>query len=138
MHKKRLTIIFSVFSLCMAYLMVISADICFLRGDDYTKSAVSQRVKTIEEKVYRGKFLDRNMVPLVENVVSDGVPVRYGADAVACHLIGYVNGDGEGVSGLERVFEDTVKAKSVGKRKVIESADGRKIDFFGSSIYEGE
>ena len=40
------------------------------------------------------------------------VPVRYGAHALAAHLIGTVDGEGRGTSGIERAFDEVLAAHS--------------------------
>lgn len=130
----------------MVYLALSQAVICFVNGDKYTANAVSQRTDSVIIKNYRGKFLDRNFVPLVENTTSkvgiaEGketfVPVRYAPDSLARHLIGYVDADGVGVSGLEACFEDILAFKSEGKANIIRSADGKALGDMGISVHEG-
>lgn len=47
-------------------------------------------------------------LPPTEGIVQVWAPTRYDTDALACHLIGYVNGSSEGVSGVERAFDETL------------------------------
>ena len=71
MHKKRMAFVGVVFTLCMVYLVFAQAVICFVDGSEYTQSAVNQRTDSIVIKNYRGKLLDTNGVPLVENSVAE-------------------------------------------------------------------
>lgn len=53
------------------------------------------------------------LVPVEEDLSAQGiytyaVPGRYFPVPVAPHLLGYVNGEGEGVSGLERAFDEVL------------------------------
>ncbi len=130
----------------MVYLVLSQAVICFVNGDEYTANAVSQRTDSVIIKNYRGKFLDRNFVPLVENTTSrvgitEGretfVPVRYAPDSLARHLIGYVDADGVGVSGLEACFQDVLAFKSESRANIIRSADGKVLGSMGISVHEG-
>ncbi|MBQ3094297.1 MAG: penicillin-binding protein 2 [Clostridia bacterium] len=46
---------------------------------------------------------------------TDGVtqfyaPIRYGEDVLACHVIGYVNGDSRGVTGIEKEYDDRLSS----------------------------
>ncbi len=130
----------------MVYLALSQAVICFVNGGEYTANAVNQRADSVIIKNYRGKFLDRNLVPLVENTtakvgIAEGreafVPVRYAPDSLARHLIGYVDADGVGASGLEACFQDILAFKSEGRANVIRSADGKVLGDMGISIQEG-
>lgn len=149
MKNARLNFILGVFALCAVYLVGAQAVICFVKGGEYTQSAVAQRTGSVVVKSYRGKFLDRNAVPLVESDIgtvpmgADAesfayLPVRYGVDSLARHLIGYVDGDGIGAAGLEKCFEDVLRCKSEGKVNVIKSADGKVVDDMGMRLSEGE
>lgn len=149
--EKRLKVIGSFFLICALVLVAAQARICFFKGDEYSRSVASQRTQSLEVKSYRGKFYDRNMIPLVEYstgsfyIDEDGtltkergvklpdMTVRYGKDRTASHLIGYVNSDGEGVSGLEKVFDSVITAKEALKINVIKSADGKVLHKMGMS-----
>ena len=43
--------------------------ICVLKSDEYSSMAISQRTDNVPIKSRRGKLLDRNGIPLVENTV---------------------------------------------------------------------
>lgn len=47
-----------------------------------------------------------------EGITVEKVPVRYGAGALAPHLVGYINSDGEGVAGLEKAFNSILEGQS--------------------------
>lgn len=53
-----------------------------------------------------------------ENVFTFEVPERYGSDQNAIHLIGYIDGQGKGVTGLEKAMDD-VLSRNKGKISVI-------------------
>lgn len=55
--------------------------------------------------------------------------LRYGAQPTAVHLIGYVNGDGEGVCGIEQYYnEDLKRANGVLRALCATDAKGRLLD----------
>ena len=146
MHKKRLNFVGIVFALCMVYLVIAQAFICFVNGSEYTQSAVNQRTDSVVIKKYRGKFLDTNGVPLVENSttefeVAEGktalIPARYAPDSLARHLVGYVDSDGVGVSGLETCFEDVLSDRNKACARVVRSANCDVIGSVGMGIDEG-
>lgn len=55
--------------------------------------------------------------------------VRYGENPLAVHLIGYINGDGEGVCGIERYYNEELKQASGTLRALCATdAKGRLLD----------
>ncbi|MGN0519282.1 MAG: hypothetical protein ACI4LB_00940, partial [Candidatus Fimenecus sp.] len=55
--------------------------------------------------------------------------LRYGNNPTAVHIIGYVNGDGEGVCGVEQYYnEDLKRANGVLKAHCATDAKGRLLD----------
>jgi len=155
MIKRRLNVMGSCFLAVGIVLGAVQLKICIIKGEEYSQNAAMQRTDALKIKNYRGKFYDRNMIPLVENSVSKvnlvnkktfgkelsnatvTVPVRYSADAPACHLIGYTNAEGKGVSGLEKSFDSFVSASVYDKVNVVKGADGNVIAGAGMSYLRG-
>lgn len=54
--------------------------------------------------------------------------VRYGENPLAVHLVGYVNADGNGVSGIERCFNDLMKTDVTLSAKFLCDAKGDFVD----------
>ncbi|MBQ4617159.1 MAG: penicillin-binding protein 2 [Clostridia bacterium] len=54
----------------------------------------------------RSLILSEYALPASEGIVQVQVPVRYDKAALACHVIGYVDGEGHGVCGVERQMDD--------------------------------
>ncbi len=54
--------------------------------------------------------------------------VRYGENPMAVHLVGYVNSDGKGVSGIERCFDDYLKTDITLSAKFLCDAKGDFVD----------
>lgn len=153
MREKRLKTIFAFFMVCFAFLAVSCGAICLINGDAYTQSAISQRKGSISIKRNRGKIYDRNSIPLVDATASviyldeygkistkEGRPIspvqmRYGENSLAKHLVGYVDGDGNGVCGLEKEFDCLLKTNEYKKISVSKTADGRVMP---NSIFETE
>ena len=145
MKEKRLITIFTAYALCSALLVGACGVICFVKGETYTKSAVSQRSDSIVIKHYRGKIYDRGGVPLVDNTVvqlrldenaginlHSGeplalVPERYSENSIARHIIGYVDSDGVGVSGVEKAYESILASSGADSLDVMKSANGKII-----------
>ncbi|MBQ8588775.1 MAG: penicillin-binding protein 2 [Clostridia bacterium] len=156
MRKKRLNFLLTAFIICLCLLASVQVSICFVNGDSYTASAVAQRTGSVTVKQYRGKIYDRNMIPLVESdtqslmVDENGkiggsagtalpaMPVRYGEDGIAAHVVGYVDSDGIGVCGIEKSFNKLLSPLDESRINVIKSADGRLIPGMGMTIEEGD
>ncbi len=146
MNAKRSNIIGLFFLIWAVILVIGQLAICTIKSDEYSRLAVSQRTDNIPVKNRRGKLLDRNMIPLVENTPDDtrnfnglyykqGTPplrtARYPEDGTACHLIGYVNSEGKGVCGLEKTFESILNAEVYDSINVVKDAHGRVIEDVG-------
>ena len=141
--NKRLSQILSVFALCGLFLVFVQLRICIIEGENYSKRAAFQRMDTLNVKNHRGKFYDRNMIPLVEtektyrtfgtgeNARTLATVSRYDDNSALCHVIGYTDGDGIGVSGLEKCFDTYVSVSSYDKVNVIKSANGEIIETAG-------
>ena len=54
--------------------------------------------------------------------------VRYGENPMAVHLVGYVNSDGNGVSGIERCFDGMLKTDVILSAKFLCDAKGEFVD----------
>ncbi len=156
MKTRRLTFILVVFFVIMLYLASVCLKICVVNGREYTESAVMQRKGSYVIKKGRGIFADRNLIPLVEtelksytvnpdgHLCADGgksippVTVRYGANSIAKHLIGYVDTDGRGVCGLEKAMEEYLLSDGESTLTAMRGADGRIIDGAGVRVEEAE
>ncbi len=147
MKIKRTNIIGTVFLVWAIVITLGLLVICTLKSDQYSSMAISQRIDNVPVKSRRGKLLDRNTIPLVENTVDsasvftgftprNGEPfftVRYGKNNTACHLIGYVDREGKGVCGLERTFDEALSAGVYDSVNVIKDARGNIIEKMGLS-----
>ena len=152
MISKRTNIIGFVFLGWAVLILLGLSAICILKSDVYSSMAISQRTDNVPIKSRRGKLLDRNGIPLVENTVNSAsgfsgfspikdeplLTVRYGKNSSACHLIGYVNRDGEGVCGLEKTFEEELSAVASDSVNVIKDARGNVIEKMGLSYIHGK
>ncbi len=155
MNKKRIKTIGILFAVCAVFLVAAEAKICFLSGGQYTESAVMQRTSEVVIKRYRGGFTDRNRIPIVEEVAKSyllneegmlteekgtklsPITVRYSKDSVAPHLVGYVNTDGVGVCGLEKLFDKYLATVDTSEVSIVKSANGKMIQKAGISSPKG-
>lgn len=121
--------------------------ICLFSGTDYAKRAASQRSHSVVVKKYRGLFYDRSMIPLVDagaQTLSVGGSIvlnpteRYGSGSLAEHIIGYINSDGEGVSGLEKCFNSTLLTDRELSVNVLSDANGNVIAKPGMSLSDND
>ncbi len=53
--------------------------------------------------------VEKSYYPQTLNYITLSKNVRYSSSSVATHLVGYVNSDGDGVSGIERCFNSLLK-----------------------------
>lgn len=79
------------------------------------------------------KVSDRDL--RLENVALLEVPRRFPSDGVAAHIVGYVNGDGKGVSGVERAFDGVLAGGGSVNASVTVSARGRELT--GAAVSRG-
>ena len=75
---------------------------------------VSEDKDTLYETVTSGKIaVAAASAPLeTDNVQTVSRYVRYGENALAPHVIGYTNADGDGVSGVEKSYNELLKSAS--------------------------
>lgn len=148
---RKIKALWYIFLSFMILLATVQMKICLIDGEEYTKSVVSQRSHSIVIKEHRGKFFDRNMIPIVENsafeiAIGDEKGTekndvhfikRYGDNHTACHLIGYIDREGKGVSGLEKVFDTYLRGKIYDRVNVLKSANGKIIGGAGMRYVGG-
>ena len=107
------------------------------------ESAAALRSQFDSAQLWREQMSGR--VPFLMEVDTDAVecegvevfrvPERYSMDYTAPHLIGYVNADGEGQTGIERIFNDFLQqaGESIGIRYQIDAV-GRALSGSGAEI----
>ncbi|MBR2477021.1 MAG: penicillin-binding protein 2 [Clostridia bacterium] len=94
-------------------------NIAVFKGDTYTKMAVTQRTgKNDKERII---ITDRNLIPLT------GTDERYGVSHPAEHLIGYTDGTGKGVSGIEAYIDENMTHLLYTKSAGLKDAKGNHI-----------
>ena len=71
----------------------------------------------------------------LENVAVLEVPRRFPSDGVAAHIVGYVDGEGRGVSGVERAFDGALDGGGSVNASVTVSARGRELT--GAAVSAG-
>ncbi len=152
LNIKRTNVIGIIFLVWAIVLSMGQLTICTFKGEQYSLLAVNQRIDNLAIKSRRGKLLDRKGIPLVENTVDFAseftgfspvigeplLPVRYSKNSNACHLIGYIDGEGNGVSGLEKTFNSTLIAKTYDSVNVIKDARGNVIEHMGLSYSQAK
>ena len=102
-------------------LLCVLINIMVFKGSHYTFMAANQRV--FETEQHRNVICDKNMIPFTKE------NPRYDENSLASHLVGYVNADGEGVSGIEKAFNDCL-LKGSGKNLVLKDGSGKNIPNF--------
>ena len=88
------------------------------------------------ERMSQGKSVAvRIDSPITENddIKEFSVPVRYSSESLACHVIGYSDGTGRGISGIEKAF-DGVLSEHTQSVTVRFSANARGKALMGGTI----
>lgn len=76
-------------------------------------SATSEQRSNLYANLQKGLPFLTDALPKeieVDGVTSFEISQRYGKDQIAAHLIGYVNSEGEGVTGIEKAYNDLLSA----------------------------
>ncbi len=74
-----------------------------------------------------------SQITSTENIITARVPKRYSAAFTACHIIGYLNSDGKGVSGVEKACNSHLSENNSDVRFVF-SANARGRVMLGEGI----
>lgn len=111
---KRMTVCF--FLLMTLFCVTLMQLYSVSTNEDYKSAQANQSQKTKIISQSRGMIYDCNMNPLVNESFyrTDGIETvrRYSKNQLASHVIGYVNGEGKGVSGIELSFNDVLNKYS--------------------------
>ncbi len=101
------------------------------------KTALSPEVfESVKERMSKGKPVavkSEKMIENTDNIKCVYVPKRYGESSFACHIIGYLNGEGSGVSGIEKAY-NTLLSAEIKTPKVRFSADANGRALMGEKI----
>lgn len=145
MNTKRMRAFAFFLSAAASALVIVQLRLAVVKNKEYSESVVAQRSEKIEIKKHRGIFYDRNMIPMVENTVESinvdkngelklNAVTRYGEKSLASHLIGYIDSDGHGISGLERCFDSVLYTDEKCTASVITDAVGNVVPDKGMSL----
>lgn len=110
------------------YALCIPGDASYATLFPYVSYA--KQVELYENRNASGPFL----VPVEQDLTAQEIPTyegtrRYLPLPIAVHLLGYLNGEGQGVSGLEYAYDDILTASSdEAVVSCITSAQGRLLD----------
>ena len=110
------------------YALCIPGDASYATLFPYVSYA--EQVALYENRNASGPFL----VPVEQDLTAQGIPTyegtrRYLPLPIAVHLLGYLNGEGQGVSGLEYAYDDILTASSdEAVVSCITSAQGRLLN----------
>lgn len=117
--EKRSKTVFKIIAVSFVLLIAVMLKIIVADKTEYTLAAAGQHLEKTKVKIYRGMIYDRNLIPLVDcrsyiltvNGKDGGgmrynITKRYDDRSLARHLIGYVDSKNDGVSGLEKRFND--------------------------------
>ena len=92
--------------------------------------------ESVKERLSKGKPVAVRAEKTVEDnndIKCIHVPKRYGNDSFACHITGYLNGEGVGVSGIEKAYNQLLSSETI-IPKVRFSADANGRALMGEEI----
>ncbi len=92
--------------------------------------------ESIKDRLSKGKPVavkSEKPIENSENIKSVYVPKRYAGGAFACHIIGYLNGEETGVSGIEKAF-DSILSSEIKTARIRFSADANGRAMLGEKI----
>ncbi|MBE7030144.1 MAG: penicillin-binding protein 2 [Ruminococcaceae bacterium] len=147
------------FVLCLmvfGMLLLVIVSIATIQSGKLATRAASQRAGEITVKEWRGGITDRNGIPLVDarshpHVIDEDdsiipqtgavnhrqipflLPMRYDEQSVASHVVGYVNGENEGISGIEQTYDHVLATDTSYVISGIADARRERIAAFGAS-----
>ncbi len=98
-------------------LILIILKIIVFDKSKYLTAATNQHINEQSVKLYRGMIYDKNLIPFVDcrsyilnhNNIKYNITKRYDERSLARHLIGYVNSENEGISGIEKKYNELLK-----------------------------
>lgn len=116
--EKRCRIIFGIFAVSCLFLLSVMLKIVVFDKQKFAYAASKQHLIPTTVKIYRGMIYDRNFIPFVDcrsyilkkdyengKSVRYNVTKRYDERSLARHLVGYVDAENGGASGLEKRFD---------------------------------
>lgn len=148
MNSKRarvfVAVILGVFAILAARIMYIWVE----NGKTYETMAISQQKRQVTVKSLRGDIEDRNGKKLTDSVKEKKYLTKSGeimtrnneaeyefeierrTPDTANHIIGYTNGDGQGVCGVEKTYDSLLKNKGNVILSYMADAMGTPVDSF--------
>ena len=132
----RIKTISVIFLVLICVLSIHFFNISALKHTELATSASNQRTRETDVKSWRGCIYDCNMIPLcdrtetkAQTVFGQDVSVtgRYSDNTVAKHLLGYIGSDGNGVSGIEKVYNHLLKTNEKSSVSYISDTRGNPI-----------
>lgn len=130
---KRLHLKSILFFFCFFILLLILNvfNISMINHNELAKQASAQRKSTISTGYCRGCIYDKNMIPIASspynNEPEEITSSRYGTEPICTHTIGYLNSDGKGANGLEKIFDDKLADNTTPQNTYLTDPFGNKI-----------
>ncbi len=142
---KNIKILMVAFVTAISFLAVHIFNVAVIQGDKLSQMASNQRTYSEEVKRWRGCIYDCNMIPFCDRseaqskeVFGSTVPVRarYTSNSLAKHLLGYVDFDGQGISGIESAFDHVLRTNGKSYASYVRDVNGAPIwDNFATKNY---
>lgn len=116
--EKRSKFMFKAFIVIFSFLLLTILKIIVFDKASYTTAATNQHLEKESVKIYRGMIYDKNLIPFVDcrsyilnhkDKIRYNITKRYDDRSLARHIIGYVNSENDGMSGIEKTYNDILK-----------------------------
>lgn len=116
--EKRSKFMFYMFVVVFLLLLFVILKIIIFDKASFMSAATNQHLQKDSVKLFRGMIYDKNLIPLVDsrgyvlkhkNEVKYSITKRYDEKSRAKHIIGYVNAENKGVSGIEKMYNNLLE-----------------------------
>lgn len=103
--------VFQVILFCFVILIGRLAFIQVYKCKDYSQMAVAQRVRKTPVSLNRGNIFDKNGIAFTSTEIQDGIVNRYEENGLLRHMIGKIDEEHKGESGLEKKFDSLLRGE---------------------------
>ena len=123
LNRKRLLFLYLFIFFCLSALLAKVSYLQIVKGEYYQKTAEENRIRIKSIPGLRGIIYDAKGRQLVNNALSakEKLVRQYIDGPISAHIIGYVNSENKGQTGLEMIYENYLKGQDGKKRIEVDS-----------------
>lgn len=145
--EKRSRIMFISFVFIFVFLLFMILRIIVFDKQKYMSAATNQHLDKTSVKIFRGMIYDKNLIPLTDsrgyvlnhkNNVKYSITKRYDEKSRAKHITGYVNNENEGVSGIEKMYNELLKTTGSFEICSINNVNDKDVLYLPKTIKKNE